>query len=305
MEKLLSSILEKNKSLTNRGKVADYIPALKKANPNDLGIYIFDVKGNVYKAGDYKKKFTIQSISKVVALALALIDWGEDVVFNKIGVEATDDCFDTLYKLDMPHIDKPANPMINSGAIAVTSLIKGSNYEEKFQRLMEFFKKITLNDHLVVDEEVYLSEKKTGDKNRAMAYLMKNKGIIEGDVEAILDMYFRQCSIKVDCEDIGNIAQVIARDGETLGTEERLMPKKVARIVRTIMATCGMYNASGQFALDVGFPAKSGVGGGIMGVVPNKMGIGVYSPALDSNGNSVAGIGMLRDLSKKLDLGIY
>ena len=305
MEKLLEDILEKNKILTNKGKVADYIPALKKANPEDLGICIFDIDGHVYKIGDYNKKFTIQSISKVITLMIVLKDLGEEIVFNKVGVEGTNDDFDSLYKLDMPNVDKPANPMINAGAIVTTSLIKGGSSEEKFNKFLNFLKKITSNNNLVVNKEVYLSEKETGHKNRAMAYLMKGKGLLEGDVEEILDIYFKQCSIEVDCEDLGNIALTLAADGKNLKTGKEIVSKGIARTARTIMASSGMYNGSGNFAIDVGFPAKSGVGGGILGVVPNKMGIGVYSPALDLKGNPIAAIGVLKDLSKKLDLSIY
>lgn len=305
MENLLKNILEKNKSLAKKGKVADYIPALKEGDPEELGLCIFDTEKNFYKVGDYNRKFTVQSISKVVALMLVLEDLGEDAVFKKVGVEGTDDNFNSLYKLDMPYIDKPANPMINSGAIVITSLIKGSSHEEKFNRLIDFFKKITSNDDLDVNKRVYLSEKETGNKNRAMAYLMKNKGILQGDVEEVLDIYFRQCSIEVDCEDLGNIGLVLATNGKKLDTGEKLVSKRTTEIVRTIMATSGMYNASGQFALEVGFPAKSGVAGGILGVVPNKMGIGVYSPPLDLKGNSIASIGVLKDLSKELNLRIY
>lgn len=305
MEKLLKKILEKNKNLAKKGKVADYIPALKEGNPEDLGICIFDIENNFYKLGDYNKKFTIQSISKVIALMLVLEDLGEEEVFKRVGLEGTDDNFNSLYKLDMPYIDKPANPMINSGAIVITSMIKGSSYEEKFNRLMNFLKKMTSNNGLAVNKRVYLSEKETGNKNRAMAYLMKNKGIIQGDVEEILNIYFRQCSIEVDCEDLGNIGLVLANDGKKLDTGEKIVSKRTTEIVRAIMATSGMYNASGKFALEVGFPAKSGVAGGVLGVVPKRMGIGVYSPPLDSKGNSIASIGVLKDLSRKLNLRIY
>src|SRR5699024_1082001 len=260
------------------------------------------IDGHVYKIGDYNKKFTIQSISKVITLMIVLKDLGEEIVFNKVGVEGTNDDFDSLYKLDMPNVDKPANPMINAGAIVTTSLIKGGSSEEKFNKFLNFLKKITSNNNLVVNKEVYLSEKETGHKNRAMAYLMKGKGLLEGDVEEILDIYFKQCSIEVDCEDLGNIALTLAADGKNLKTGKEIVSKGIARTARTIMASSGMYNGSGNFAIDVGFPAKSGVGGGILGVVPNKMGIGVYSPALDLKGNPIAAIGVLKDLSKKLDL---
>lgn len=305
MKKLLDELIEKNRHLTKKGKVADYIPALKKANSKDLGICIIDMKGNIYTSGEYKTKFTIQSISKTLSLMLAIMDNGVEKVFSKVGMEPTGDAFNSMYRLEMPDVYKPLNPMINAGAIVVTSLIKGESSEEKFERILNFFRKITCNNKLNLNEEVYLSEKETGNKNVAMAYLLKDMGILEGDVEEILDIYFKQCSIEVDCIDIANIGLFLANRGKILKTGEAITTDYIARIVKTLMVTCGMYDFSGEFAIRVGIPAKSGVSGGIMASVPHRMGIGIYGPSLDEKGNSVAGYEVLEDLSKKLNLSIF
>ncbi|EOD01610.1 glutaminase A [Caldisalinibacter kiritimatiensis] len=305
MQELIDNIVKKNSELTKKGKVADYIPALSKVNPDYLGVAVKDSKGNLYYSGDYNKKFTLQSISKTISLMLALMDNGEEKVFEKVGMEPTGDAFNSIIKLETMVPSKPLNPMINAGAIAIASLIKGKNSEEKFGRLLSLFRKISRNDKLDINEEVYLSEKRTGDRNRAMAYFMKDVGIIEEDVEEVLDVYFKQCSIEVDCVDIANIGLFLANRGIIPDTGEQITSEHIARTVKTFMVTCGMYNASGEFAIKVGVPAKSGVGGGIMAVVPHKMGIGVFGPALDEKGNSVGGYGILRDLSKEFNLSIF
>lgn len=304
-ERLLDELVEKNRHLANKGRVADYIPALKKANPEDLGICIIDMKEKTYTSGDYKTKFTIQSISKTISLMLAIMDNGAEEVFKKVGMEPTGDAFNSMYKLETEGVSKPLNPMINAGAIAIASLIKGENSEEKFARLLNLFRKITCNEKLDLNEEVYISEKRTGHKNRAMAYLLKDMGVLKGDVEEVLDVYFKQCSIEVDCIDIANIGLFLANRGKILTTGEVVTTDHIARIVKTFMVTCGMYNSSGEFAIRVGIPAKSGVAGGIMASVPHRMGIGIYGPALDEKGNSVAGYGLIEDLSRKLNLSIF
>lgn len=209
MEKVLTDIVEKNRYLLKEGKVADYIPALAKANPNHIGVCLVDLDGTITTAGDTSIKFTIQSISKVITLMRAVMDKGQDYVFGRVGYEGTDEPFNTLYKLDLPHITKPANPMINAGAILTTSLVHGSG-DEKFQRILELTRIMTNNPNIIYNEEVYQSEKATGDKNRAIANLMRARGILDGDVEEILDAYFKQCSIEVDAEDLGNIAAFLA-----------------------------------------------------------------------------------------------
>lgn len=304
MEKVLTDIVEKNRYLLKEGKVADYIPALAKANPNHIGVCLVDLDGTITTAGDTSIKFTIQSISKVITLMRAVMDKGQDYVFGRVGYEGTDEPFNTLYKLDLPHITKPANPMINAGAILTTSLVHGSG-DEKFQRILELTRIMTNNPNIIYNEEVYQSEKATGDKNRAIANLMRARGILDGDVEEILDAYFKQCSIEVDAEDLGNIAAFLANGCRGLDDYGKSSPNSLSSILLGIMVTSGMYNYSGQYAVEVGIPSKSGVGGGILAVVPNKLGIGVFSPPLDENGNSIAGLGILKSISDEFDLRIF
>ncbi|SCY95032.1 glutaminase A [Alkaliphilus peptidifermentans] len=303
MEKRVKEILDKNKKYIEGGNLPTYIPELRNANKDALGIYISSLDGTEWGAGDYMYPFTIQSISKVVTLLIALQDRGVEI-FEKVGMEPTGDAFNSMMKLELIQPSKPFNPMINAGAIAVTSMIFG-NYEERFDKILGFFRKITNNPKLDINQKVYLSEKRTGDKNRAMAYYMKDVGVLQGDVEEHLDIYFKQCSIEVTCRDIANIAAFIANKGVLPKTNEKLISDEYIKIAKTFMFTCGMYNASGEFAINVGIPSKSGVGGGIMSVVPNRMGIGVVGPALDSKGNSIAGIKILEDLSNEYDLSIF
>jgi len=305
VEELLDKIIKNKRELTKRGKVATYIPALGKANPDDLGICVADMNGNIYCAGDYKKQFTLQSISKPISLMLAIMDNGEDKVFSKVGMEPTGDAFNSIVKLETISPSKPLNPMINAGAIAVASLIKGRDVNEKFERLLNLFRKLTRNDKLNINEEIYLSEKNTGDRNRAMAYFMKDVGIIEGNVEDTLDVYFKQCSIEVNCVDVANMGLFLANRGIIPETGEIVTTEYNTTIVKTFMVTCGMYNASGEFAIKVGIPAKSGVGGGVMASIPHRMGVGVYGPALDERGNSIGGYAILEELSKELNLSIF
>ena len=220
-------------------------------------------------------------------------------------MEPSGDPFNSIMKLETNDTKKPSNPMINAGAIVTTSLIKGSSLEEKEERMLQFFRHLANNDSIGINYEVYKSEKLTGDRNRAMAYLLKNDGFIDGDVEEVLDLYFKQCSIEIDCVDLARIGINLAMYGIDIESKERLISEKVSRMVKTFMVTCGMYDASGEFAIRVGIPAKSGVGGGIMASVPDIMGIGVYGPALDKKGNSIAGVKVLEDLSEKLELNIF
>ena len=305
MDKLLDDIIKNNKKYAKYGQVATYIPELRKANAEDLAICIIDRKNNIYYKGDYNKKFTIQSISKTIVLVMALMDNDWSYVFSKVGMEPSGDPFNSIMKLETDDTKKPCNPMINAGAIVTTSLIKGNSLKEKEERMLNFFRKMAKNENLKINKDVYESEKFTGDRNRAMAYLLKNDGIIEGDVEEILDLYFKQCSIEVDVVDLARIGLIFANYGIDIETGERIISESVSRMVKTFMVTCGMYDASGEFAIKVGIPAKSGVGGGIMASVPKKMGIGIYGPALDKKGNSIAGLKVLEDLSKELELSIF
>ncbi len=300
----LEKLIKNNREITNLGNVADYIPELSKANKEDLGICILDNNGNIYCAGEYQTKFTVQSISKVVALMLAILDNGEEYVFARVGMEPSGDPFNSIRKLETSSRGKPYNPMINAGAIAVSSMIKGDDVKDKFRRLLDFFKEISEDQTLEINSKVYLSESETGNKNRSMGYYLKDEGIIKGNVEEALEIYFKQCSIEVTAITIAKLGLFIANEGRNSLGEEIISPR-ISRIVKTLMVTCGMYDSSGEFAVRVGLPSKSGVGGGIVSVVPNKLGIGIYSPSLDSKGNPVAGISLLEDICNELKCRIF
>ena len=307
MEGLLNDLIEQCRPDTRNGKVANYIPALSKADCDALGIYILDRNGLHSQGGESQVRFTIQSIIKPILLLQALMDNGEDFVRSRVGVESTGKPFDAINIADAVNqeiLSEHINPMVNMGAIVMCTLIKGENYRDRFDRVLELTRTLANNPEIDVDEEVYLSEKATGNKNRALAFLMRSCGLLDGDVEEVLDCYFRACSIRVDCQDLARIAFILSNKGrDFLGKE--LFPAKYARYVNAVMLTCGMYDGAGDFALTVGVPAKSGVGGGIMAVVPGRMGIGIYSPSLNKKGNSIAGLRILRRLSRQLELSIF
>lgn len=304
MKDLLDKLVKKNIAETKLGTVASYIPELDKAKKDALGLYIIDVNGNEYCSGDWDTKFTIQSISKIVTLMLAILDNGEEYVFSKVGMEPTGDPFNSIKKLETSSRRKPYNPLINAGAIAIASMIKGKDVRDKFQRLLDFLRKISEDETLDVNYKIYCGESETGNRNRAMGYFLKGEGIIEGDVEDALDIYFKQCSIEVTAKTLAKIALFLANNGK-LSSGEIVITPRIATIIKTLMVTCGMYDSSGEFAVRAGIPSKSGVGGGILSVVPGKMGIGVYGPSLDKKGNSIAGVLLLEDLSSELNLTIF
>lgn len=290
---------------TARGQVASYIPELANVDPGKFGVYVSAEDGREFFAGDYQDSFTMQSVVKPLILLQALMDSDADTVRALVGVEATGKPFDAFNYSDQALTGAHINPMINTGAIALCTLIQGSDYQSRFSRLLSLTRRLAGNPGLEVNHAVYMSEKITGNKNRALAYMLKAYGMITDPVEEILDCYFQACSISVSCRDLARIAHIFANHGVHPVTGERLFPAAYAKYVNATLATCGMYDGSGEFALTVGFPAKSGVGGGIMGIVPHRMGIGVFAPALDKHGNSVAGMQLLAQLSRELDLSIY
>ncbi|MBB5172219.1 glutaminase A [Texcoconibacillus texcoconensis] len=301
---MLEEMVLEAKKCSVAGEVADYIPALKKANKDTLAIAVFEGENTCSIAGEVEEKFTLQSISKVLSLAVALMDRGESTVFSKVGMEPTGDPFNSIIKLEHSP-SKPLNPMINAGALAVTSLIVGDTMEEKLGRLLSFVHECTGNQNIGYDEEIAQSEYETAFLNRSLCYFMKQHGVIEIEVEELLSLYTKQCAIEVTCEDLAKIGYVIANEGKHIETGRQVIPLHIARVLKTFMVTCGMYNASGEFAIRVGVPAKSGVSGGMMAAVPYGPGIGIYGPALDETGNSIAGMALLEALSKRYDLSIF
>jgi glutaminase len=284
------------------GKVADYIPELAKMNPDSFGICIATVDGQIYEVGDFDQLFTIQSISKVFVQGLALEDHGRDYLLTRVGVEPTGDAFNAIV-LD-EQSKRPYNPMVNAGAIATTSLIKGSDPADKLNRLLEMFRRYVGHD-IFLDVSTYVSERGTGDRNRAMAYLMHHFRMIDIDVNEALDLYFQQCSLMVNCRDLAVMAATLANQGINPITAERAVAACYIRDILSVMYTCGMYNFAGEWAYKIGLPAKSGVCGGIIVVVPDQVGIAVFSPLLDARGNSVRGVKVCEELSERFGLHLF
>ena len=302
----LEEMLAACKPYTQQGQLPSYIPALKKGDPKHLGVCLLSCDGQLIQAGDCGVQFSIQSIVKPILLLQALLDNGVDTVRAHVGVEATGKPFDAINYTDQVLDSQHLNPMVNMGAIAVCSLIRGSSYHERFHRLLALTRLLAGEDaRIQVNEDVYRSEKASGNKNRALAYLLKTYGIIQDDVEEVLDCYFHACAISTDCVGLARMGCVLANKGCQPGSQDPIIPPEYARFVNAILTTCGMYDGSGDFAVRVGVPAKSGVGGGIMAVVPSRMGIGIFSPALDAKGNSLAGTRLLELLSRELNLSIF
>ncbi|MBD2454468.1 glutaminase A [Nostoc sp. FACHB-87] len=298
---VLQDLHSKYKSL-QEGAVANYIPELAKVNPDLFSICIVTVDGQVYEVGDYQQLFTIQSMSKVFAYGLALEDHGRDYVLTRVGVEPTGEAFNSII-LD-ERSKRPYNPMVNAGAIATTSLIKGDGATERLNRVLKMFRRYTGHD-VFVDMSVFTSERSTGHRNRAMAHLMLNFGMIDQNLEEALDLYFKQCAVIVNCHDLAVMAATLANKGINPITGERAVDHQYIKDILSVMYTCGMYNFAGEWAYTVGIPAKSGVCGGIFAVVPNQMGIGVFSPPLDARGNSVRGVEVCKELSQQLCLHMF
>lgn len=284
------------------GKLANYIPELAKVNPDLFSICVMTIDGQVFAVGDYQHLFTIQSISKVFVYGMALEEHGRDAVLKKVGVEPTGDAFNSIVLDEMSK--RPYNPMVNAGAIATTSLIKGSGPTERLNRMLDMFRRYIAHD-IFIDISVFMSERTTGHRNRAMAHLMLNFGMIDRKIEEVLDLYFQQCSLMVNCQDLAVMAATLANNGLNPVTGEQAVKSDYVRDILSVMYTCGMYNFAGEWAYKVGLPAKSGVSGGLIVVVPNKMGIAVFSPLLDERGNSVRGVKVCEELSQIYGLHIF
>lgn len=279
------------------GRVATYIPELGKANPKALGVALAFPDGSLLSAGDAETRFTLQSVSKVVSLVAALETLGEERVFEKVGREPTADPFNSIMRLEMVKPHRPQNPLINAGALVVLSLLPPRDATARYLFVQDWARRLSGNPDLTAHEPTYLSEKGTGDRNRALAYFMHGVGTLEGDVEDILDSYFHQCALYGTARELAHLGLVLARDGVS-PKGERILSARHARLVRALMATCGLYDGSGDFAVRAGIPAKSGVGGGIVAAVPSRMGIGTFGPALDERGNSLGGLRLMEELSE-------
>lgn len=304
-EAYLADAVEECKMMAANGHVLKDIPGIDQSNRDNLGVTIITMNGTVYSAGTAQHIISLQSTSKIISLMLALHDFGKEQVFQTVGMEPTGDLFNSISRLEVYQDSKPYNPMVNAGAIAIASLIKGSNVRERFERILQLLRKITQNPELKMNERVYESEKTRGSRNRALAHFMKSTGTIVIDVEEALDLYFRFNAIDVHCIDLAKIGMFFANGGYPPQSEEKLIPSHHLRTIKAIMLTSGMYNESGEFAVEVGFPCKSGVSGNIIGTVPDSMGIGIIGPAINERGNSTAGGALLKKLSADLHLNMF
>jgi glutaminase len=284
------------------GEVATYIPELAKADPDWFGICLVTTGGQVYEAGDSGIPFTIQSISKPFVYGLALEDNGLSEVLAKVGVEPTGDAFNSI-SLE-PGTGRPLNPMINAGAIATAGLIPGSSPATRLRRILQGFSAFAGRE-LSLDESVYRSESETGHRNRAIGHMLRNFDILTDHPDPTVELYFQQCSVSVTCRDLGIMAATLANRGVNPVTGKQAVRGEYVANMLSVMSSCGMYDWAGEWIYKVGMPAKSGVAGGIIAVLPGQLGIGVFSPPLDSHGNSIRGIRVCEALSQRLDLHLF
>jgi glutaminase len=301
IQRLLERLHARHAGL-DEGEVATYIPELSKADPADFGICVVSAEGRVFEVGDSRKPFTIQSVSKPLVFGIAVEALGHDAVLEHVDVEPSGDAFNSIQL--QPGTNKPFNPLINAGAIAVAGALHARFGDEAFAMTLERLSEAA-GRPLELDEAVYRSESATGHRNRAIGHLLLNAGRIRTDVEAALDLYFRQCSILVTAHDLAVIGATLSNTGQNPVTRREVFDIRAVKDMMSIMFTCGMYDYSGQWAFRVGVPAKSGVSGGVMAVVNRQLGIATYSPKLDARGNSRRGIEVCVELADELGLHAF
>jgi glutaminase len=284
------------------GEVASYIPELARVEPEQFGIAVATVDGRLWSQGDVAAEFTIQSVSKAFTYCLALELCGREAVLERIGVEPSGDAFNAIV-LD-PRTNRPFNPMVNAGAITVAALLREVLGDTALEVMLDRFSRAA-GRALRISDAVFRSEAETGHRNRAIGYLLVNAGAAKAPVEPALDLYFQQCSILVDAADLARMGASLANLGENPASGDQVFDPGAVRDTLSVMFTCGMYDHSGHWALDVGIPAKSGVGGGVVGVVNRQLGIGTFSPRLDAKGHSIRGLQAFRKLADELGLHAF
>ncbi|MFP1628954.1 glutaminase [Streptomyces sp. 5K101] len=298
---VLEQIAQDVAPLVGGGRPAEYIPALAGVDPHRFGMAVADLQGNVYGVGDWRHPFSTQSITKVFTLALALAAGG-DGLWERVGREPSGNPFNSLVQLEYEN-GIPRNPFINAGALVVTDALQTLTGDASSE-LLEFLREESGNKNLAFDPEVAESESAHGDRNAALAHFMASYGNITNPVPALLDHYFWQCSIEMSCADLTRAARFLARHG-LRADGSRLLTRSEAKQINAVMLTCGTYDAAGDFAYRVGLPGKSGVGGGIVAVVPGRCTLCVWSPGLDARGNSVAGVAALDRFTTLTGLSVF
>ncbi len=300
---LLAGILEEVRPLLGQGKVADYIPALAQVPADRLGIAVCTVEGELFTAGDSFEPFSIQSISKALSLTLALTLYQEEEIWARVGKEPSGQPFNSLVQLEFEQ-GIPRNPFINAGALVVSDLLE-TRLTAPRQRTLELVRRLCGNPAIMADQVVARSEYQHSARNAAIAYLMKAYGNFENEVDKVLQSYFNACAIRMSCVDLARAFVYLANRGVPLGESTPLLPARTTKQVNALLATCGLYDEAGDFAYRVGMPGKSGVGGGIMALIPGELSICVWSPELNKAGNSLAGTAALELLAERLGRSIF
>jgi len=299
---LLEAVLDQVRPLVHQGKVADYIPALADVAANNLGIAVCLRDGTVFQAGDAETRFSIQSISKVLSLSVALTRYDDAEIWQRVGKEPSGQPFNSLVQLELEQ-GKPRNPFINAGALVICDLLE-TRLTAPRQRMLEIIRQLSQQPDIQYDRHVARSEYEHSARNAAIAWLMKSFGNFNNDVTSVMQTYFHYCSLSMNCIELARSFIYLANQGKTL-EGSALITSRQARQINALMITSGMYDGAGEFAWRVGMPAKSGVGGGIIAVIPGEMSIAVWSPGLDNAGNSLAGTAALECLTDKLGRSIF
>jgi len=304
LQDIVNEIAAQLKAETDRGNVADYIPQLAAVDPNQFGISVALPSGEVFSAGDANTLFSIQSISKVFSLTLALGKMG-DAIWANVGREPSGDPFNSIIQLEHEH-GIPRNPFINAGAIAVVdAIMMGHEPKESLAEILQFVRFIANDDSIAIDEKVALSELATGHRNSSLAHFMASFGRMKHSIEKVLGVYYHQCSISMDCEQLAKSGLFLVSGGVNESTGQRVISAQRARRINSLMMMCGHYDGSGEFAYRVGLPGKSGVGGGILAIAPGIASIAVWSPGLDRIGNSKLGTKALDMLVKRTSWSVF
>ncbi|ELX8380609.1 glutaminase B [Providencia vermicola] len=300
---LLNDILDQVRPLIGQGAVADYIPALAKVSPHQLGIAVHTAEGETFMAGDAQTRFSIQSISKVLSLTLAMTRYEEDEIWSRVGKEPSGLPFNSLIQIEMEK-GIPRNPFINAGAIVITDMLQ-SRLSAPKQRMLEFVRKLACEPDISYDLEVARSELEHASRNAAIAFLMKSFGNFENNVLTVLETYFHYCSLSMNCVELARCFSYLTAQGVSACSVDPIITPLQSRQINALMMTCGMYDGSGEFAFRIGMPGKSGVGGGIVCIVPNQFSVAVWAPELDSAGNSLVGCAALELLSKRIGRSVF
>lgn len=299
---LLEKVYNQYKS-NNNGNLANYIPELGKVNPDLFGICVTTINGETYSVGDCQIPFTLQSTSKPFTYGLALNEYGLDLVHSKVGVEPSGEAFNSIIELEKK-THRPFNPMINSGAIAIACMIKGNQEHAPYAQLINHFNQLA-NQSLLLDENIYQSEKNTANRNKAILYLLKHFDVVDDQFNEGLDLYFKQCSINVTLENLSLMSSVLANNGINPKSKKVIYSPLFTQKILSLMFSCGMYDTAGTWSFKVGVPAKSGVSGAIFAVVPGKFSIACYSPLIDDHGHSIRGVLAITDFLNELNINIF